>query len=193
MRRKGYTLVELIVVIGILAVVASILFPALSAAKDRANAAVCTSNLHQLGLGMELYHADNGVYPAPMVTSFDSYISNAKLICPAAPGAQNFSAYGDLASFNWKFIQPEVQAQADSLRKCFEKRGAEFPLLVDLNHLPKILRPDDLLPGFVLVYRVSGAVNWISKQRVAEVEAEANGLSPAVTLPCSPSAGDGNL
>jgi len=193
MRRKGYTLVELIVVVGIIAVVASILFPALSAAKDRAYAAVCTSNLHQLGLGMELYHADNGVYPAPMVTSFDSYISNAKLICPAAPGVENFNAYRDMAGFNWQFHEPDVQAQYDSLRKCFEKRGSEFPLLVDTNHMPKIIRPDGLLPGFALVYRVSGAVNWISKQRAAAIEAAAVGLGPANILPCRPSAWDGNL
>ena len=57
--RCGFTLVELLVVIGILAMLLAILLPVLSRARQEANAAKCMSNLHQIALGMVMYTEQN--------------------------------------------------------------------------------------------------------------------------------------
>ncbi len=57
--RGGFTLVELLLVIAVIATLAAILLPVLSAAKKRGSQAVCINNQRQLALGMQIYINDN--------------------------------------------------------------------------------------------------------------------------------------
>jgi general secretion pathway protein G len=62
--RRGFTLVEMLVVIGILAVLAGMLFPVMSRVREKGRSTACQSNLKQLGLALAMYCDDyDGIYP----------------------------------------------------------------------------------------------------------------------------------
>jgi prepilin-type processing-associated H-X9-DG protein/prepilin-type N-terminal cleavage/methylation domain-containing protein len=67
--RSGFSLIELLVVVGIVGVLAALLLPTLSSAKAKAQRIHCVNNLHQLGVGLQIVLQNDHAYPTILIST----------------------------------------------------------------------------------------------------------------------------
>lgn len=127
MRRRGFVLIELLAVIGVIGVLAAILLPALARAREQARRASCLHNLSQLGTALRMYALEHdGVFPwsggkdnADCLLDFwPDYLSEPRtFLCPSAP-------YGRNSDEEFRPVTDSSRRGENSCRYCYDYMGA---------------------------------------------------------------------
>ena len=73
-QRRAFTLVEVLVVLGVISILIALLLPAIQGAREAARRAQCQNNLHQIGLGIHSYHDANNCFPPAMLNATTSTV-----------------------------------------------------------------------------------------------------------------------
>jgi type II secretion system protein G len=94
---RGFTLIELMIVVAIIAILAGILIPNFVNARSQAQTAACESNLRAIATALELYYADNQIYPTAAGAAVQPSLFTANGVAylnntPKDPAAQTATA-----------------------------------------------------------------------------------------------------
>jgi prepilin-type N-terminal cleavage/methylation domain-containing protein len=116
---KGFTLMELLVVVAIIAVLAALLLPVLARAKSTAQRAVCGNNLRQIGIGIRMYAEDSSDAFPPATNqppaAFAAYTQRMKsyvgLTGTSPEKARLFACPADTFYYDYVHINPNIEAR----------------------------------------------------------------------------------
>lgn len=143
MRRQGFTLVEMLVVIGIIAVLGAILFPVYSQARENGRKANCLSNLRQIGQAVRMYSEDSGGFlpiansqpsvdgPPSIADVLSSYSRDSRIFrCPSDKSGK-WQSEG--TSYDYGFGLLGVGMRPQRADRPYRQDATKFPLAGDFE------------------------------------------------------------
>jgi prepilin-type N-terminal cleavage/methylation domain-containing protein/prepilin-type processing-associated H-X9-DG protein len=145
-RRRGFTLIEILVVIAIIAILIGLLLPAVQKVREAANRMVCTNHLHQIALAAHHYHDSCGQFPSGGRLTVD--------VGGVTTGGTNL----------WVELLPYIEQ--DNLNKLWDEKDNRSNIAggrsATTAHVIKLLIcPSDALPETVVEHRAAVApLSW---------------------------------
>lgn len=157
--KRAFTLIELLIVIAIIAILAAILMPVLSSAKQRADQIYCLNNMRQWGLAFHMYCDDNNNY-VPEEGDTGAGIAD--------PGSSNPASTPNLTLAWYNIIPPEINQEA--LANLYAANNAPVPSTHSIFSCPSTALPPPGLynpwpPTFAKAFFMYGencrlCINW---------------------------------
>lgn len=177
-RRKGISLVEILVVVVILLILAALLFPIFRSAKRSAKSASCASNLHQIGLATQMYARDNDDGTPATMSLWAPF--KKKLIDPLLDYGMTTNLYhcpdfsgkraGDWeCDYSMRFvlpIQPSGSTQLPTIWKIDPESNSVIAYCTWNTLNPRFSPGDGVANGSINALRYSGSVQRIPTERV---------------------------
>jgi len=148
-------MIELLVVITIISVLAALLLPAVSAAKESANSVKCMSNLRQIGLAFTMYGEQWGVYPYAYEDASTAPVTGAQWMTRITPFLTQYGKPYDMWTFGWNRLSPVLDCPNRPVKATLSTRwsysvsrqfladkwsGAQYP-----RRYPYVTRPQETL------------------------------------------------
>lgn len=129
MKKKAFTLAEILISISIILILAALLLPVFRQSSNRAKTTVCVSNLHQIHLAMELYHGDHDGYPPNNINSaaYKPYFSADDIRCSMYIPVEGYPRTD-------YFIHCRDMLTSNAISMCMNLRGPSYPMAHDSNH-----------------------------------------------------------
>ncbi len=137
--RPGFTLIEMMVVVGIISIVIGLTLPAVQSARESARRSACQSNLRQIGLAVHGYHQDFGCFPIGITTKpigtprpqsgppyYHGFYSHHSRLLPYLDQTPFYNAINFSSGTSPKVVSPDVAAANAANQTAINMRIALF-------------------------------------------------------------------